>query len=587
MSTPIRRPAVELVDFGLGPYVHGTPSRRFPVYTRGNSGEVYPQVVFPFSASLSAALGGDPARDAMLATGVMTAAECDEDADVHMGVFGGYTYLNLSVTRVVALRTPGATLAETDATYLGAEGIAPPHESRSDDRNLLATLRGVRYGFSVLGGRGLDQVERDRAEVHAWLAALPDLGTATDDELVALVEGAFPMLGRLFGNHLLVSGGAGIGLALLRRACEQRLGDGDLALRLLTGIGDVASATPSFDLWDLGRQVAGSPEVAACFDAGLEGLEERLRTEPSAAGFLDAFEAFLGRHGARGPNEWEVACDVWGTDHALPLALIDRMRVADPGQSPGERSARLAEERDALLAEVRGGLGGLHRRWFERCLRCAESYSRAREADKTLLVELIHGCRLALRELGQRLAGRSGGARDDLWYVLYEELDDYRRDPAAFAGVVAARRRTREELSALVPPFVFSGDLPPVGTWERRGGSVSDAASAGTVLPGIPGATGVARGRARVVTDPAQPGDLGPGDVLVAPITDPSWTPLFVPVEAVVVDVGGQMSHAVIVARELGLPCVVSVTGATTSIPDGAPVEVDGTAGTVTVLDGP
>jgi pyruvate,water dikinase len=90
-----------------------------------------------------------------------------------------------------------------------------------------------------------------------------------------------------------------------------------------------------------------------------------------------------------------------------------------------------------------------------------------------------------------------------------------------------------------------------------------------------------------VVTDPAQPGDLGPGDVLVAPITDPSWTPLFVPVEAVVVDVGGQMSHAVIVARELGLPCVVSVTGATTSIPDGAPVEVDGTAGTVTVLDGP
>jgi pyruvate,water dikinase len=87
-----------------------------------------------------------------------------------------------------------------------------------------------------------------------------------------------------------------------------------------------------------------------------------------------------------------------------------------------------------------------------------------------------------------------------------------------------------------------------------------------------------------VVLDPARPGDLGPGDVLIAPITDPSWTPLFVPVEAVVVDVGGQMSHAVIVSREFGLPCVVSVVGATTSIPDGAQVEVDGAAGTVTVL---
>ena len=89
-----------------------------------------------------------------------------------------------------------------------------------------------------------------------------------------------------------------------------------------------------------------------------------------------------------------------------------------------------------------------------------------------------------------------------------------------------------------------------------------------------------------MVTDPSDPGDLGPGDILIAPLTDPSWTPLFVPVEAVVVDVGGQLSHAVIVSRELGLPCVVSVTGATHSIPDGAVVEVDGAAGTVTLLEG-
>jgi pyruvate,water dikinase len=87
-----------------------------------------------------------------------------------------------------------------------------------------------------------------------------------------------------------------------------------------------------------------------------------------------------------------------------------------------------------------------------------------------------------------------------------------------------------------------------------------------------------------VVTDPSDPGDLGPGDVLVAPLTDPSWTPLFVPVEAVVVDVGGQMSHAVIVSRELGLPCVVAATGATTAILDGTLIEVDGAAGTIRIL---
>ncbi len=106
-------------------------------------------------------------------------------------------------------------------------------------------------------------------------------------------------------------------------------------------------------------------------------------------------------------------------------------------------------------------------------------------------------------------------------------------------------------------------------------------------LEGLPGCPGVARGRARVVTDPSDPGSLGPGDVLIAPITDPSWTPLFVPAEAVVVDVGAVMSHAVIVSRELGIPCVVSVTGATRTIPDGALVEVDGSAGTVKILELP
>ena len=78
---------------------------------------------------------------------------------------------------------------------------------------------------------------------------------------------------------------------------------------------------------------------------------------------------------------------------------------------------------------------------------------------------------------------------------------------------------------------------------------------------------------------------LEPGDILVAPITDPSWTPLFVPAGAVVVDVGAPLSHAIIVSRELGIPCVVSATGATQKIPDGAQITVDGATGVVTVID--
>ena len=109
-------------------------------------------------------------------------------------------------------------------------------------------------------------------------------------------------------------------------------------------------------------------------------------------------------------------------------------------------------------------------------------------------------------------------------------------------------------------------------------------AQPGDVLEGKSGCAGVARGRVRVVLDPMEAVDLEPGEVLVAPITDPAWTPLFMPAAAVVVNVGALMSHAVIVSRELEIPCVVSVENATNLLVDGTMVEVDGTAGTVTVL---
>jgi pyruvate,water dikinase len=86
------------------------------------------------------------------------------------------------------------------------------------------------------------------------------------------------------------------------------------------------------------------------------------------------------------------------------------------------------------------------------------------------------------------------------------------------------------------------------------------------------------------VLDSNDPTALEPGDILVAPITDPSWTPLFVPAGGVIVDVGAPMSHAIIVSRELGIPCVISATGATRSIPHGARVRVEGDTGVVTIL---
>jgi len=192
--------------------------------------------------------------------------------------------------------------------------------------------------------------------------------------------------------------------------------------------------------------------------------------------------------------------------------------------------------------------------------------------------------RLACREVGRRLV--DAGHLDNIEQVFMftdEEIDAVLVDPAAWTEVARTREQQYLSLFELDPPFVVVGDPPPLSEWSRRDAVVVDESVSGTVLSGIPGCPGVATGRARVVLDPSDPTALEPGDILVAPLTDPAWTPLFVPAAAVVVDVGAQITHAVIVSRELGIPCVVSVTGATRSIPDGAMVTVDGTAGTVTV----
>ena len=126
--------------------------------------------------------------------------------------------------------------------------------------------------------------------------------------------------------------------------------------------------------------------------------------------------------------------------------------------------------------------------------------------------------------------------------------------------------------------------MPPISTWARKGEATAEMVTVGEVIAGVAGSPGVVEGTARIVNDPTDPGDLGPGDIMVAPLTDPAWTPLFMAADGVVVNVGGQISHAIIVSRELGLPCVVSATDATVRIPDGATIRVDGSAGEVTII---
>ena len=314
----------------------------------------------------------------------------------------------------------------------------------------------------------------------------------------------------------------------------------------------------------------------------------RLRADDDADAkrFLEAFDDFIYEFGSRGPNEWETSAPSWETDPELPLAAIDRMRLADDDQAPRRHQEAMAAAREAAIPGVLAAVEGdpeTHGQ-LGAALAAAPVFLAGRERTKTNIIRLVNEMRV-----GQPRA-RAAHGRARLLRQAHQRVDarattsSTSSSPTRAVGRTPSRsaRRSTSCCSTSSRRSCSPATVPPLRTWDERETEPTPVAD-GTTLEGIPGCPGQATGRARVVLDPSDPTALEPGDVLIAPITDPAWTPLFVPAAAVVVDVGAQLSHAVIVSRELGIPCVVSVTGGTRLIPDGAQVTVDGTAGTVTV----
>lgn len=566
---------------------------RWNHFTRANAGEVLPTPASPLGQQFTWDHGIVPGwRDGYVRVGACDVDEFDPDLPEAVGFFGGYMYINLSNVRMQGVRSPAVTVEQLDLAFFGDHPDVPPYEEHPLDERPDLTAKIVEHLGWVMTTTTWPEWDDEKRETIALRGRRPDLATISDDELVAYARSTQPMLQKLFESHTVTSSSSGIAPGILF-AVGAAIGDPTVPMKLVAGIGAVDSAEPGYALWDLSRQIVASEELTVAFDDGVDGLIERLwaSDDPATAAFLAAFDQFLVDHGSRGPNEWEISADTWETKPEIALAALDRVRFQDVDESPRVRNGRKVAEREATVGEVREKVAPLGEELtgqFEAALVASHQLA-ARERTKTNIIRAVHEGRMVFRELGARQAA-TGALRDarHVFMLLDDEVEAFVADPVAFTVVLADRYVAWQQLWALVPPFfIRDGDVPPISTWRRRGESDAVAAVPGEVLAGVAGCPGTFTGRARVVTDATDPGDLGPGDVLVAPLTDPAWTPLFMAVGAVVVDVGGQISHAIIVSRELGLPCVVSATGATERIPDGALVEVDADLGTVTVLEVP
>lgn len=570
--------------------VDNAPSERFRIYTRANVGEVFPDPVTPLTWTIAGAAQAEPGwRDALVRFGAARHDEFNPDVLEVMGVFGGYAYLNVSVSRLMGVRTPGLTWEAIDYSLFGAQPGVPPYEAHpADEDEALSEICGATLGF-ILTAESLPELLEEQAAIAKLRAQRPDLTTFSDAELVARTRQLFAdWFRRLFAQHLFITYCSTVPAGIIGQVAAA-VGDPNLANRLISGIGGVDSAAPSWAMWELGRIAASSAVVSAEFEQGVDGLDDRLRAsaDADAKRFVAAFDDFQYEFGSRGPNEWEMRSPTWETRPELALSAIDRMRVTPDKDAPQKHNEAMAVDREALAAHVAEQLAGdpETQGQFVAAVRAAGVFLAGRERTKTTIIRMLHEGRMCMRELGRRYVD-AGHFDDylDFGFVREDELDALLADPGSFRDTIRERKEWYAELEALDPTFVVTtGNIEPPSTWARRDAVSHTVAQPGDVLEGFPGCPGVATGRARVILDSNDPLALEPGDVLIAPITDPSWTPLFVPACAVVVDVGAQISHAIIVSRELGIPCVVSVTGGTKRIPDGATVTVDGTAGTVTV----
>jgi rifampicin phosphotransferase len=316
------------------------------------------------------------------------------------------------------------------------------------------------------------------------------------------------------------------------------------------------------------------PEVVAALEGGgeLDGL-------PGGPEARAAIEDWLERYGMRCVGEIDITRPRWGENpSALVPLILGNVRNFEPGEGERrfERGRRQAE---AKAQEVLARLDASKAEETRRKIDLVRTFIGYREYPKYGLVSRTFIYKQALMEEAGRLV-EAGVVREreDIFFLTFQELHDATRtrEPVDEA-LIAARKAAHAADWALTPPRVLTSEGEAVtGAYERddlpAGALVGLAVSAGTV-----------EGRARVILEMAD-AEVEPGDILVTAYTDPSWSPLFVAVAGLVTEVGGQMTHGAVVAREYGLPAVVGVEDATRLIRDGQRIRLHGTEGYVELL---
>ncbi|MCB9682763.1 MAG: hypothetical protein H6733_14955 [Alphaproteobacteria bacterium] len=476
----------------------------------------------------------------------------------------GRPYVNATVFRHLMFKLPGAPLPGFLAELLGpdeARAWRGRHAALPDLRVLASLLsetwqerRWTRFAWNPATNPSAWQAFDARAQ-----RTLARLGPAPADprDAVARVTELVALVQAYVGVHVTSLLFANLCWQGLRGALDAALPTRAAALHAALAVSPPGNATlvANRALWHLAR--AAAPGDLGHLAAGT----------PVSTAFADALAAFLATHGHRATASWEVWSPRWRThpDRLVPLLRAARADPVDPDVS----AARRAADADAALAEVARDAPALGLPVLMALVWYTRRYLLLRENQRDAFDRITDALATTLRALGATLVARGDlDSVDDLAFLAWPEV------VAAVEGTcgdlrptLARRRNAHARASAHQPPVVLSGQDVPAALGRR--------------LQGHGTSPGRHEGPARVLASVDEAATLQPGEVLVTHALDPSWTPLLRVAGAVVVELGGALSHGAVVAREYGVPMVADVPGVGRQITTGERLTVDGTRGLV------
>jgi rifampicin phosphotransferase len=557
------------------------------IFSSANLGEVLPDVATPLTQSFAIKLMELPFMGNFRRLGI------DFGEPGIMAVIDGRFYYDITALTAIMDQLPGGQGREIN-TFMGGfqEKLVGrlirrlPRNGRKPRINLLRFIANFPVLYLRMITSSARKVDRAIDELNAKSRSVRQnpSGMLSGEQIINLLDRIGGVMMRNIPEGAAATSGGLHGLQVLSGICRKWLGDkdGSIVNRLLVATGSIDSADPGIALARLASLARDNRELGILLEGeeSYEGLLVALKSVQGGSEFMARWDEFMERHGHHARGEFEFFNPRWSETPDFILSIVKGYLDNNGGETIAEYRKR-ALDREKLVEECRARLRNpLKRMIFDFFLTRAQRGISMRERYKSETIRQIAFMRMLYLELGNDFVSRAILERqDDIFFLLTEELAPLHRQEAAFniREIVRERRQEYDRNKSRAPHPII------VTAGAEKSYIPFEADEALEMMTGLGVSPGSAKGAARVIAEGSRDVEIHQGEILVIPYADPGWSPYFMASAGIVIDMGGMLSHASIIARELGIPTVVNVGPATRVIRTGQIIEVDGNSGIVTI----